>query len=180
MVGWIFTALLLWPCLIKDSISGPVRLSNSCNAQNAIWAHCLTVILIFVIYYVWCREHNWNLWLEPFGRSGECVFFCLFWKLRCISLIWSVIEFGPWAWNPLLRNGSRWEGGRKDQFKRQEKLWQCKDRSGKSRLAHGWMDGWMEENLQRRKRGVGGGLGRTQHCILSHLWDFISTVCMGE
>ena len=83
--------------------------------------------------------------------SDACVCsFSLLRELRTISLIWSIIEFGPWACHALLRNGSRWEGD--------EKQWQGKkDRRrdgrarrgvGKEEVAYGWK---MRKYTGRRK-----------------------------
>lgn len=83
--------------------------------------------------------------------SGECVCsFCLLRELRIIPLIWSIIEFGPWACHTLLRDSSRWE--------RDEKKWQREGdrrRHGRARegvekeeVAYGWK---MRECTERRK-----------------------------
>lgn len=59
------------------------------------------------------------------GISGACVCsFFLLRELRSISLIWPIIEFGPWACHNLQRDGSRWEGD--------EKKWQ-REREGDKR-----------------------------------------------
>lgn len=84
--------------------------------------------------------------------------------------IWPMgMPYSSERWQQMRRGWKEVAGGRRGG---QEEKWQSRGGVEEDRRWH--MDGRLEFT------GGRGGWGRTQHCILSHLWDFISTGCMGE